>query len=128
MAMVAILMSTHLCALGAPTLSMINKAKAIVEEARYQLPIESGGMTLTQVSFDSKSYSLIYRYYFLFPMEKPSNEVLKERKLGAIHTLKGNPGTGELEMLKGGISFWYNYYNPDGTFLYAIKITPADIR
>ena len=124
----ALLLATAASLHAAPTLAIINKAKAIVEEARYQLPTQINGMTLTQVSFDSKTNSLVYRWYMPIEMEKPSAEMIKERKQAIVHLIKGNPDIEDSQLIKGGISFWYNYYNPDGTFLYAVKVTPADIR
>lgn len=81
---------------AAPSLATIQKAKAVVENARYQLPIEAG-------------YGLVF-------------------KLGIIHMLKANPNSEDMQLLKGGITFHYNYYSIDGDFIYAMKITPADIK
>ena len=114
---------------AAPPLSYIQKAKNIVEEARFQLPVEAGyGLTLTQVQYDSKTYSLVYRYHYTIPVQKPDANSIKERKMSVVHLLKANPATEDMQLLKNGISFHYNYYSQDGTFMYAIKITPEDVK
>lgn len=114
---------------AAPPLSAIQKAKTVVEDARYQLPVEIGnGLILTQVSYDSKSYTLVYRYHYAVIVTKPSSNTINEVKQGMIHLLKAHPDSDEMQILKSGISFHYNYYNDDGTFLYAVKITPSDIK
>ncbi len=108
---------------AAPTLATIQKAKAVVETARYQLPVQiSPAIMLTQVSYDSEKYTLVYRYHFTVAATKPTAEAIKESKLGIIHIFKANPESGDTQLLKGGITFHYNYYSEDGTFLYAIKI------
>lgn len=123
------LVCANVCAVAAPPLSIVQKAKAMVEDARYQLPVEMGnGLTLYQLSYNSGTYSLVYRYYYSMEVTKPSSEAIKETKLGLIHLLKANPNSQDMMYLKNGITFHYNYYNPDGTFVYAMKITPADIK
>ena len=112
-----------------PPLSSIQKAKETVENARYQLPIQvSYGLMLTQVSYDSTNYTLVYRYHYIIPVAKPSNEAIKESKLGIIHMLKANPNSEDMQLLKAGITFHYNYYSEDGTFLYAIKLSASDFK
>ena len=114
---------------AAPPLSIIKKAKDMVERVRYELPAEiSPYMLLTQLSYDSKTYTLVYRYHCTVPVTKPTPESIKEAKLGVIHMLKANPQSEDMLFVKSGISFHYNYYSEDGKFLYAVKITPADIK
>ncbi|MBD5232156.1 MAG: hypothetical protein HDS66_08420 [Bacteroidales bacterium] len=114
---------------ASPTLATIQKAKDVVEAARYQLPAEAGyGLMLTQVSYDSNKYTLVYRYYATMPATKPTAEAINEIKQAIIHMVKAQPNSEEMQLLKGGISFHYNYYTTEGTFLYAIKITPADVK
>lgn len=129
MLVAALLIVSANFAFAAPPLSMIQKAKDMVEDARYQLPVSVGnGLMLTNVSYDSKTYTLVYRYHYTFPVSKPSNEAIKESKLGVVHLLKANPNSEDMQFLKSGITFHYNYYSENGTFLYAVKITPSDIK
>ena len=114
---------------AAPPLAAIQKAKNLVENARYQLPVEAGyGLVLTQVSYDSKTYTLVYRYHYTIPVAKPTTQAIYESKQGIIHLLKANPNSEDMQILKSGISFHYNYYDMDGNFLWAVKITPADVK
>ncbi len=114
---------------GAPPLSVIQKAKEQVEAARYQLPVQAGyGLTLTQVSYDSQTYTIVYRYHYNMYVEKPTPEAIKEAKLGIVHMMKANPNSEDYQFVKSGISFHYNYYTENGQFLYAIKIISADLK
>lgn len=114
---------------GAPPLSVIQKVKEQVEAARYKLPVQAGyGLTLTQVSYDSKTYTMVYRYHYNMHVEKPTSEAIKEAKLGVVHLIKANPNSEEYKFVKSGISFHYNYYTENGQFLYAVKITSADLK
>ncbi len=114
---------------AAPSLAIIQKAKGVVETARYELPVEiAPGLTLTQVSYNSEKYTLVYRYHFTVYVEKPNADAIKEAKLALVHMLKANPNSDEMQLIKGGITFHYNYYSENGTFLYAVKITPADVK
>jgi hypothetical protein len=114
---------------AAPPSPVIQKAKATVENARYILPAEAGyGIMLTQVNYDSKTYTLVYRYHFTIPATKPTANAINETKQGVVHMLKAQPNSEEMQLLKGGITFHYNYYTTEGTFLYAIKITPSDVK
>lgn len=124
-----LIISANISAFAAPPLSTIQKVKEQVESVRYQLPAQAGyGLMLTQVSYDSQKYTIVYRYHFVIPVEKPSTEAIKEARLSMIHMLKANPNSEDMQFLKDGITFHYNYYNEDGTFLYAIKITPQDVK
>lgn len=121
--------SANVCTFAAPPLTTIQKAKAMVEEARYQLPVQMHyNLLWTQVDYDSKTYSLVYQYYYTVPIIKPSNESINEAKLGIIHFLKANPYSEETQFIKAGMSFHYKYYSLEGKFLYAIRITSADIK
>lgn len=121
--------SANVCTFAAPPLATIQKAKAMVEEARYQLPVQMNyNLLWTQVDYDSKTYSLVYQYYYTVPITKPSNESINEAKLSAIHFLKANPYSEEIQFIKAGMSFHYKYYSLEGKFLYAIRITSADIK
>lgn len=123
------LISISVAAIAAPPLATIQKAKNMVENARYQLPADVGnGMTLSQVNYDSKTYTLVYRYHYYVPSHKPTLDAINETKQGIVHLLKAQPYCDEMTFLKDGITFHYNYYSSDGTFLYAVKITPADIK
>lgn len=116
-------------AFGTPPLSVIQKVKEQVEAVRYQLPVQAGyGLTLTQVSYDSQTYTIVYRYYFNTYVEKPTPEAINEAKLGIVHMMKANPSSEDYQFVKGGITFQYNYYTESGSFLYTIKITPADLK
>lgn len=116
-------------AFAVPPLSLIQKAKDQVEAARYQLPVQVGyGLTLTKLSYDSQTYTIVYRYHYNMYVEKPTPEAIKEAKLGIIHMFKANPNAEDYKFVKGGITFHYNYYTEDGSFLYAIKITSADLK
>lgn len=124
-----IIMAANATVQAAPPLDAIRKVKAMVEDARYQLPADAGyGLMLTQVNYDSKTYTIIYRYHYINPTQKPSPSTISEVKKGLIHMLKANPNSEDMQLLKAGFTFHYNYYNPDGSFLYANKITPADVR
>lgn len=123
-----ILICASVTALAAPPLATIQEAKDMVEAARYQLPVDLGnGMTLSQLDYDSKTYSLVYRYHYYIPAEKPSLEAINETKQGLIHFIKAQPNSEDMRFLKDGISFHYNYYASDGTFVYDLRITPEDI-
>lgn len=125
----ALLIAASSSIFAAPPLSAIQKAKNQVESVRDQLPIQvSNGLILTQVSYDSKTYTMVFRYYYTIPVTKPTATAIKETKLSMIHLLKANPNSEDMQILKSGISFHYNYYTEDGTFLYAVKITPSDIK
>ena len=116
-------------AFAAPPLSIIQKAKGQVENARYYLPAQAGyGLMLTQVDYDSKTYTMVYRYHYTMYAEKPSAAAIKEVKQGMIHLIKANPQSDDMQFLQAGITFHYNYYSENGTFLYAVKITPSDIK
>ena len=121
--------SASVCTFAAPPLTTIQKAKAMVEEARYQLPVQANyNLLWTQVDYDSKTYSLVYKYYYTVPITKPSNEAINEAKLSIIHLLKANPSSEDTQFIKAGMSFHYKYYSLEGKFLYAIRITSADIK
>lgn len=124
-----LVLATSTQILAAPPLSTIQKVKEQVENIRYQLPVQAGyGLMLTQVSYDSQKYTIVYRYHYAIPVEKPTAEAVKEAKLGIVHMLKANPNSEDMQFLKAGITFHYNYYTEAGSFLYAIKITPADVK
>lgn len=121
--------SASVCTFAAPPLATIQKAKAMVEEARYQLPVQVNyGLLWNQIDYDSKTYSLVYQYYFTVPATKPTSDAIKEAKMGIIHFLKANPNSEDVQFLKAGMSFYYKYYSLDGDFLYAVRITPNDIK
>lgn len=123
------ILSANISAFAIPPLSTIQKVKEQVENVRYQLPAQAGyGLMLTQVSYDSQKYTIVYRYHYTVPAVKPTQEAIQEAKLGIIHMLKANPNSEDMQFIKAGITFHYNYYNEDGTFLYAIKITPQDVK
>ena len=127
---VALLMfCTNVSVFAAPSLAAIKKVKAEVENVRYKLPIDMGnGLTLTQMAYDSQNYTIVYRYHYSVPVTKPSANTIKESKLAVIHMLKANPNSEDYIYLKEGFTYHYNYYTMDGDFLYAIKITPQDIK
>ncbi len=83
---------------------------------------------MTQVIYDSKTYSLVYSYHFTVPAIKPTSESINEIRTGLIHMFKANPNSEEMKYLKSGITFHYNYYSQDGDFLYSIKLTPDDFK
>lgn len=115
--------------LAIPPAASIQKVKQSVESLRYQLPIDIGyGLNLTQVSYDSQRYTLVYRYQYTMYVEKPSNDAIWEAKQSMIHMAKINPNSEEMQLLRDGFTFHYNYYSMGGEFLYAIKITYADVR
>lgn len=119
----------NVTAIATPPLNIIRVAKQQVENARYQLPLDIGnGLALTQLSYDSSKYTLVYRYHYYIPVVRPSNTIIRERKLGLIHLLKSDPNSQEMQLLTSGITFHYNYYTEDGEFLFAIKITPQDVK
>ena len=60
--------------------------------------------------------------------KKLTAQSVKEVKQGVIHFLKANPDSDDMQFLKSGISYIYNYYKLDGTFLIALRITSADIE
>ncbi|MDE7387046.1 MAG: hypothetical protein K2N28_07910 [Muribaculaceae bacterium] len=123
------ILSVNIGAFAIPPLSTIQKVKDQVENIRYQLPAQAGyGLMLTQVSYDSQKYTIVYRYHYTVTAVKPSPEAINEAKQSIIHMLKANPNGEDMQFIKAGITFHYNYYNEDGTFLYAIKITPQDVK
>lgn len=124
-----LLLSANIRLNAVPPLATIQKAKEAVENARYVLPMQAGnGIILTQVDYDSKTYSLVYRYHYTVPVEVPSKGTINETKKGMIHLTKANPDSEEMMLLNDGITFDYNYYSEDGTFLFSVKITPDDVK
>ena len=106
-----------------PPLQMIQKANECVDNARKQLPLNMGdGLKLTQ------TYTLVYKYQYTIPIEKPTAEKIKEAKQSVVYLLKANPTSDDMEMVKSGISFHFTYYSEDNTFLYDISITADDIK
>lgn len=126
---VAILMVVSGSLWAAPPLASIQRAKAIEEEARWQLPMESGfGLTMTSVEFDSQSNTLEYTYYYSFPVDVPSPESIQERRQATIHLLKANPQSEDYQLCKSGISYRYIYFSEDGDYLFESSISPDDLR
>lgn len=112
-----------------PPLQMIQKANECVDNARKQLPLNMGdGLKLTQLIYDSQTYTLVYKYQYTIPIEKPTAEKIKEAKQSVVYLLKANPTSDDMEMVKSGISFHFTYYSEDNTFLYDISITADDIK
>lgn len=85
-------------------------------------------LCLRTISYNSNNYSLVYRYHYTVPVTKPTTSAINEAKQGIIHLLKANPNSEDMQLVKNGITFHYNYYDTDGNFIYAIKITPSDVR
>lgn len=116
-------------ALAVPPAATIQKAKNMVESAQYQLPAQAGyGIMLTQVKYDSSSYSLVYRYQYTAQVPQPTANAINEAKQAMIHFVKANPNSEDMQFLKDGITFHYNYYNADGSYMYTIKIRPSDVK
>lgn len=115
---------------AAPPTAMVQRAKTLAENVRYQLPAQiMYGISLTKVVYDSKTSSLVYDYHYTLPIQKKlTAQSVKEVKQGVIHFLKANPDSDDMQFLKSGISYIYNYYKLDGTFLIALRITSADIE
>ena len=116
-------------ALAVPPAATIQKAKNVAESAQYQLPMQVyQGLMVTQIKYDSSSYSLVYRYQFTVQIPQPSTDAINEAKLAMIHLVKANPNSEDAQLIKNGITFQYNYYNADGSYIYTIKIRPSDIK
>ena len=123
------IVSTNICLSAQPPLETVQKAKTMVENARPQLPFPGGyGLLLTELSYDSKTYSLVYRYRYTVPATKPTNKAIKESKQSLILLLKSHPDSEDMKFLKDGITYYYNYYSQQGDFLFAVKITPDAIK
>ena len=128
-AVAAVIIATNLSTFAAPPASVIQKVKSQVETMSYYLPSEAGyGLTLTQVRYDSSTYSIVYKYQYYLPVNTPTKAAIAEVKQGMIHMLKANPNAEDMQFIKSGITFHYRYYSSDGEFLYSIKITPSDVR
>ncbi len=116
-------------AMAAPPAFAIQKAKAAVEEMRYKLPLEgSPGIIWFQMSYDNQKYTIVYRYQYTIPVAIPKEAEVRERKNNVIQLLKAMPECTDTEIIRAGITYHYNYYDEDGNFLYAFKITPADLK
>lgn len=121
------ILSADVCLLAAPPAATIQKAKTMIEQARQHLPIKGYGISLTEVSYDSSTYTLVYRYDYTLPVTKPTPASIKETKIGLVHLMKAKPDSEEMQYLKAGIAFHYKYYSEDGNFLFEVKITPEDV-
>ena len=76
------ILSADVCLLAAPPAATIQKAKTMIEQARQHLPIKGYGISLTEVSYDSSTYTLVYRYDYTLPVTKPTPASIKETKIG----------------------------------------------
>ena len=112
-----------------PSQAIINLVKSDIQQAQYQLPVQSDYcLEITKIWYIPESYTVAYKYVYCMNIEKPSNNAIYEMKQSVVHMLKAQPNSKDMTYLTNGITFHYNYYNPDGTFLYAVKITPADVK
>ncbi|MBD5352428.1 MAG: hypothetical protein HDR86_06335 [Bacteroides sp.] len=125
-----LLLCTFSCTSSTPSTDAIKKAKEVVESAQYQVPVNMGnGLILDRVSFDTKTYTLVYDYHYTLPVNSPSEEAIKERKQAIIHLIKSQPSSAEMDLLKSGISMRYNYYTENGGYLlYSVTLTQKDLK
>lgn len=110
-----------------PSPQAIQQLQAQVDQIKPSLPIEAGiGMVMTDIYFDEENYSLNYKYQYTVPgVTVPSDEKIKAAKEGACNMIKALPA--DLEILKQGVSFHYEYYSKEGEFLYSLDLTKDDL-
>lgn len=128
MVVALMIIGANAVALAAPPAATIRQAQNVVQMARQQLPMQMANMILYEVSYDRSNYTLVYRYKFTVHVNRPSEAKIREAKQGLVAMLKAMPNSEDMQLITNGITFHYNYYNSDGTFLYAVKIRPSDVR
>lgn len=117
------------CSKKAPSEEAIKEAKERVEQMSSYLPSQvNDNMMLDEVTFDSDNYTIVYRYSYILPIEKPSPEQIDAAKEAILALVKAVPDDPEIKLLEEGIICYYNYYNPNGDFVFAIKITADDLK
>lgn len=111
-----------------PSPETVEKVK--LELARFSdlLPIEGGvGMIITDIDYDDASNTIRYKYQYTVPgVSKPDESQIKEAKKAALTLVESMPR--EKELLMEGISYHYDYYTMDNTYLYSMDISLHDLE